>query len=246
MHQSNGICECLCVNGYTGSTCSTYQQSGCTSISAGPSSNATIGESLPRLLSGAASTFRIPLDTQELLGLFSVADMSCNVQNQLVTFNGQSTRRWLVPSSEVRAPLYNGIVVAREDSSSSSPAVTDTSLNAPNTSTALSAPAPATSATLATSTTTTTTTAAGDVDSTTIDFARVAVLYIFQTSRVLDIAADAQDNLQSYFRSGDTTDQQSASASNITLGNGYVADLTTFSLITRNGTTVGGRPIRRL
>lgn len=239
---SNGICECLCVNGYTGSTCATYQQSGCSSISAGPSSNATIGESLPRLLSSAASTFSIPLDTQELLGLFSSADMSCNVQNQLVTFNGRSTRRWLVPSSEVRAPSFNGIVTAREDSSSSSPATDDASLNAPSTPSALSAPTPATSAT----STTTTTTAAGDVNSKTLDFARVAVLYIFQTSRVLHIAADAQDNLQSYFRSGDTTDQQPASANNITLGNGYVADLTTFSLITSNGTTVGGRPIRRL
>ena len=90
---SSGYCECLCINGYTGLTCSVFSDAGCTSTSVGSSDNATVGDAIPRLISGAESNFSIPLDAQELLGLFSSSDMDCSLQNNLVTFNSKSQKR---------------------------------------------------------------------------------------------------------------------------------------------------------
>ncbi|PPJ50511.1 hypothetical protein CBER1_07732 [Cercospora berteroae] len=214
---SNGDCECLCVNGYTGTTCSRKQESGCTSISTGSSGNATIGEALPRLLDSSESQFGIPLDRQELLGLFSRADMSCNVQNQLVTFDGETSKTKRQDASS--SSIGNSILVA---TGSPTPATTSTS----------------TTATATTSSSSSTGTLLTDGNST-VDFARVAVLYVFQDAKTLQAAADAQENLQSVLRGGNLADGSSASKSNITLGNGYEVDLNELVLQVRNGTRVG-------
>ena len=195
---SNGACECLCVNGYTGATCSTYQQLGCTSISVHSSSNATIGEAIPRLLDGAESDYGVPLDSEELLGLFSRLDMTCNAQNALVTFNGRSTERSLASTSELGGEISR--IFPRQDT---------TTITTPT--------------------------------SHTLDFARIAVLYVFQTSQKLQIAADAQEGLRPYLQYNASLYGQAGSASNVTLGNGYSANLASFYLTTDNGTIVGGK-----
>ncbi|KAM3422191.1 hypothetical protein BST61_g2559 [Cercospora zeina] len=180
-------------------------------MSTGPSVNATIGEALPRLLDGSESQFGIPLNEQELLGLFSRADLSCNVQNQLVTFDGKSSKS---KRQDASSSAGSGILVA---TGSPTPASTSSS-----------------TAALAT--------AAGTLltdGNSTIDFARVAVLYVFQDTKTLQAAADAQENLQSYLRDGSLADGSSASKSNLTLGNGYQADLNGFVLQLANGTRVG-------
>lgn len=221
---SNGSCECLCVNGYTGATCSTYQQFGCTSISVEPFGNATIGESLPRLLAGAGSSFSIPLDTHELLGLISRLDINCNVQNQLVTFRGQSMKRSLVPNSEKVGGEDPRVIMIRQDANTTTPSTTSDGI------------------VFASGTPTITSTAVPSAATVSIlDFARIAVLYVLQTSQTLQTAMDAQDNLQAYFQYGAALVGQTTSASNTTLGNGYTANLVSFSLTTDNGTTVGGK-----
>lgn len=222
---SSGHCECLCINGYTGPSCSVLSNSGCTSISVGSSENATIGDAVPRLLDGADSNFSIPLDAQELLGLFSSSDMDCSLQNSLVTFNGKSQKRSSTDS------------LAEIDRSRTSDKKQEVSAVTSNRNIyALRTATPAeTAATVDAS--------AGSIiiadESRTLDFARVAILYIFQASQDLTIAADAQENLQTFLRTGYTADTKS-SASNVTLGNGYTADLESYVISVGNGTSVGG------
>ena len=73
----------------------------------------------------------------------------------------------------------------------------------------------------------------------TLDFARTAILYIFQLSSDASVAVAAQENFQSYFLSGETPRGKHESAGNVTLGNGYSCDLRALRLDTGNGTVVG-------
>ncbi|KXT16013.1 hypothetical protein AC579_9521 [Pseudocercospora musae] len=228
----NTSTKCLCISGYTGLTCSVLSDAGCTSTSVGSSDNATVGNAIPRLIAGAESNFSIPLDAQELLGLFSSSDMDCSLQNNLVTFNSRSQKRASFDTLPDSDPLT--AITRRQDgdsSSSSSAATSNGILYASETPTAA-----------ASSTTSTTSSAAstGSTDSKTLDFARVAVLYIFQTSQELTIAADAQETLQTFLRTGSTSSSASSKVDHVTLGHGFTADLTSYTISVRNGTTVGG------
>ncbi|KAL8930548.1 MAG: hypothetical protein Q9208_000732 [Pyrenodesmia sp. 3 TL-2023] len=100
-------CRCICRDGFTGSTCRTPADSGCTSSSVEAIDktvykNATMGTSLPRLLSSANSNYSIPLDPSILLSLFSAQNLSCTSENALVTFNGMPQRK---RDSVLPAPL---------------------------------------------------------------------------------------------------------------------------------------------
>lgn len=212
---SDGNCECLCVNGYTGSTCSQYSEQGCTSASIGSTRNATVGEAIPRLLSDANGNFSIPLDGQQLLGLFSQSDLTCSSQNALVTFNSQSSKRSLLDARVLASTLGE-----RADSTTSSPTMTSNGIVY-----ASGSPSPVASA---------------SDDSTLLDFARVAVLYVFQDSGTLSVAAAAQENLQSFFSTGLTSTGQTVNAQNISLSSGFSCNLTGITLTTSNGTTIGG------
>ena len=143
--------------------------------------------------------------------------MSCNVQNQLVTFDGETTKAKRQEASS--SSIGNSIFVA---TASPTPVTTSTS----------------TTATSTTSSSSSTGTLLTDGNST-VDFARVAVLYVFQDAKTLQAAADAQENLQSFLRGGNLADGSSALTSNVTLGNGYEVDLNEFVLQVRNGTRVG-------
>lgn len=107
---NNSACRCVCTNGFTGSRCENKSMTGCTTITSSSSSStsdATIGDALPSLLSGAQSRFAIDLKPETLLGLFSAADMSCSSENALVTFT--STRE----SSAIPAPKTETLDFAR-------------------------------------------------------------------------------------------------------------------------------------
>ncbi|CAK3777432.1 hypothetical protein DOTSEDRAFT_48471 [Lecanosticta acicola] len=221
---SDGKCECLCVNGYTGSTCSEHSEQGCASAAMGPTNNASVGEAIPRLLRGADSNFSIPLDEQELLGLFSSSELTCNQQNALVTFNSQSSKRALI---EVRIPTPT--LDERADGTAS-PLVTSSGIVEASGTPTLSATSSAPTATVSVT----------DRTRTALDFARVVVLYILQDSGRLNDAATAQENLQTYFTSGLTDSGQSINAQNLSLGNGFSCDVTGFTISTSNGTIVGG------
>ncbi|KAF2769053.1 hypothetical protein EJ03DRAFT_374879 [Teratosphaeria nubilosa] len=205
---ATGSCKCVCVNGFTGSTCDTSSEAGCTTASLGNTTDATVGDQIPRLISGASSNFSVPLDGQELLELFSDADLSCVSQNALVAFGVNSKRRIrdileTKPSWTVPVPIAK-----RQDMASTSEGVRDS-------------------------------TSSSSLGSTTLDFAKVAVLYIFQVSGQLNSAATAQSNLQQFFHAGLNADGQTISVSNVSLVDSYSADLQSYTIDLGNGTSVG-------
>ncbi|EMC98020.1 hypothetical protein BAUCODRAFT_410862 [Baudoinia panamericana UAMH 10762] len=216
---SMGVCQCVCVNGYTGSTCNTQSGAGCTSMTVGSMTDATIGNAIPRLLAGAEGNFSVPLNAQTLLGLFSGADLSCQSENALVTFdNSAGVKRDSSPTPTLnnrQAATSNGITY-------------DT--GAPPSPTNSSSSALTPSATASANSTSTLTQE---------DFARVAVLYVFQASGQLNDAVVAQENLQTYFKNAESGSGQTAAANNITLGNGFLCSLSGFNIKLSNGTTVG-------
>lgn len=94
-----GVCSCICSNGFTGTTCTVPGTQGCTSTTlteAGTSSsnlnNVTLGEAIPRLIQEAQANFSISLSPTSILSKFNAANLSCNAENALVTFDGQMTR----------------------------------------------------------------------------------------------------------------------------------------------------------
>lgn len=92
---TNGICSCICTNGFTGFDCSTPDSLGCTTTTiAGDSniSNVTLGDALPRLLTQASTNFSITLSENSVLSKLNAGNLSCSSQNALVTFEGESTR----------------------------------------------------------------------------------------------------------------------------------------------------------
>ncbi|KAK6603507.1 hypothetical protein H4I96_06275 [Botrytis cinerea] len=88
----NGICSCLCINGFTGSTCAVSGSSGCTTTSSSTTTNTTIGDSIPRLISAAQTNFSIPLFENTILARFNKGNLSCASENSLVTFDGSDER----------------------------------------------------------------------------------------------------------------------------------------------------------
>jgi hypothetical protein len=185
-------CRCLCVNSFTGPTCSSQSTAGCSSIAVpGMQENATVGNAIPRLLSLAGTDYDLQLDTQTLLGLFNGADLNCAAENALVSFDGkaQKYRRAPAPqatqtqasssrtlSDQPAAATSNGIVFDSSPSPSQSSASTAPSL------TSSSSSSPSSSAS-----------SSKTVD---VDFARAAVLYILQSSSSLQNAESAQKALQ--------------------------------------------------
>ncbi|TKA67173.1 hypothetical protein B0A55_08692 [Friedmanniomyces simplex] len=73
------------------------------------------------------------------------------------------------------------------------------------------------------------------------DFARIAVLYVLQTSAQLSAAVTAQESLQAFFTSGRTaTTGQAVQAGDVGLGGGVSVDLVGGTIRLGNGTVVGG------
>ncbi|KAK2031222.1 hypothetical protein LX32DRAFT_650877 [Colletotrichum zoysiae] len=95
---SQGICSCICINGFTGQTCTVAGATGCTTtnLQGGGTptslSNVTIGQAIPRLLQQAQTNFSIPLDGTDILAKLNTENLSCIAQNSLVTFDGRASR----------------------------------------------------------------------------------------------------------------------------------------------------------
>lgn len=230
-----GKCQCLCVNGFTGSTCTTQSGPGCGSTSVPGANNATIGDTIPRLLSGAQSNYSVALNDQTILGLFSATNLSCSAENALVDFKSLSTRSvsLLSDRDELEADIPTQTIERRQGTSTESSDSAQTSngivfaagspTSSPGTSPSSSVPAIANSTSAQ-------------------DFARVAVLYVLQDSGQLNDALMAQQALQTYFTSGQDSGGQSVQASNVTLQNGYSINLVSSYLRIGNGTWVGKKP----
>ncbi|KAI0428221.1 hypothetical protein F5Y09DRAFT_313729 [Xylaria sp. FL1042] len=94
---SQGVCSCICSNGFIGKDCTTPAAQGCTTTTletedATRISNVTIGQAIPRLVLEAQTNFSIPLSATSIISKFSSAGLSCNAENALVTFDGGSLR----------------------------------------------------------------------------------------------------------------------------------------------------------
>lgn len=175
-------CRCLCVNSFTGPTCSSRSTAGCSSIAVpGLQANATIGDAIPRLLTLADSDYDLELDAQTLLGLFNEADLNCAAENALVSFNGKAQKHRRMPAPQ--ATQTNADQPARATRNG---IVFDAS---PSQTSASTAP----SATSSTSSASASPTSPKTID---VDFARAAVLYILQSSSSLQDAESAQKALQ--------------------------------------------------
>lgn len=209
---SSGTCQCLCVNGWSGPTCTVQDMGGCVDVFV-DGLNSTIGSSIPRLIAASQSSPQIRLNETLLLSTFSAADLSCASQNALVTFNGLSSRspqsgsRYLRQIRQVQNPSSQyGIMIATWTSQP----IPSTTINVPAT----------------TATPTATSTPVFDPNSaTSLDFGRTSVLYILQTTASLTEAIAAQNDLQVFY-----TNPGSSDASNIMLGSGWIANLRGLSL----------------
>lgn len=236
---SDGSCSCLCVNGFAGSECTQASSASCTTTNVGSVNNVTLGESIPRLFTESETNFSISLNASNILGLFASSKLTCTSENALVTFNGLSARslreeKVNVDPSPTRileeradsttvagaAVTSNGIVVASGSASDAPPSSASSGLSG------IASPSSSSTSLLS--------------DSSTLDFARIAVLFVFQESGQLSNAIAAQENLQSYFTSGTTSTGQQINASSIDLGASISANLEKHSLTLSNGTTIGG------
>ncbi|KAJ2905675.1 hypothetical protein MKZ38_004750 [Zalerion maritima] len=94
---SQGVCSCICTNGFTGSDCSTAGSEGCTTVTIDSTnstniSNVTLGQAIPRLIESAQTNFSVPLSATAILAKLNTDSLSCTSQNALVTFDGESMR----------------------------------------------------------------------------------------------------------------------------------------------------------
>lgn len=98
---SQGECSCICANGFMGKNCTTPAAQGCATTTLETKyttriTNVTIGQAIPRLVLEAQSKFAVPLSAASIISKFSSAGLSCNAENALVTFDGQSFRKGVV------------------------------------------------------------------------------------------------------------------------------------------------------
>ncbi|KAK4555291.1 hypothetical protein LTR86_007587 [Recurvomyces mirabilis] len=232
-------CSCICVNGYTGTTCGTASGAGCTTAFVGSMQNTTLGDAIPRLLTAADRKYSIPLNAQALVGLFNQAGLSCAGENALISFadgDGGSSKvkrasgtiaekrqdgsATTTSSAAAGTATSNGIVFES--------GATPTTTGSDNASPTSSSSASATSSPSSTST------------NSKQDFARIAILYVFQTSGQLSQAVTAQNNLANYF-DGSSSTTSTGNSTSVALGNGVTCDLQGQKIVFGNGTTVGGQ-----
>ncbi|KAF7533311.1 hypothetical protein G7054_g7164 [Neopestalotiopsis clavispora] len=93
---TDGVCSCICTNGFTGNDCTTLSSEGCTTTTLSSTdstlSNVTLGQAIPRLVQEGQTNFSVPLSATTILSKFNSANLSCVAENALVTFDGSSTR----------------------------------------------------------------------------------------------------------------------------------------------------------
>lgn len=232
---SGGQCGCICVNGYTGTQCGTTNQAGCTSIDVGETSNATVGDQLPKLLQSAAANWGVPLHASVLLGLFSKENLGCSGENGLVDLNGTSSkngRRRRAAPTPTSLPLPLG---KRQNTPNT--AMTNGIVFETGSPTATSATAAATTPISSASPSASASSSNSELEKQQT-FAQITILFVLQATGQLGNAVSAQTELSNFFaREG------ARSNTTVTLGqgSGWWCDLTGFRVMEGNGTVVGGK-----
>lgn len=274
---SGSSCSCICANGYEGARCDRLGTQGCTTVnyfgtdSGERFEKITVGNAITRLVDGSDLKYSIPLFWEELVNQFGKGGVSCSQGNSLVSFNGgtgaeeEASSSATTASSSSKASITaaptatptggNGGLGKRQldiDTNIALATGTATAANIKPTGSATSiitAPLP----------TGTSTTKSGSspktgnitISADTMDFARVAVLYVVQERSVSE-GLQAQDGLINCLKgAGDVTatnngtiraDQGMFAWTNANGGTGFV-DLAswTVGLGGEGGKKVGGR-----
>jgi hypothetical protein len=251
-----GVCSCICVNNFTGTNCDDESTVGCTTVSFTANSQSytdvTIGASIPSLIDGAAADYDIPLEFPKVLAKFSDADLSCDAQNAIVSFNpgtvesagAASAVRSAAPESSKTSAETTGPTSIVKGSGGARRWVVEAGRVAPRTEeaapSASETPTKSSSTTKSTPTPTSKSSSSADaaanftVTDDTLDFSRTAVLYILQT-RSLDDAATAQTKITSFLVGGGY-----GGAANVTVGDGVSIDFLSWGVDSGSG-VVGGK-----
>lgn len=241
MSLSGGSCACVCVNGFQGATCNTVSDAACTTAQVGSLNKATIGNDVIPLIS-SSNQFSIPLNGSTLLLEFARANLTCATENALVTFTKSNKRA--VPfhryhKRDKGASTTNGIVVA----GSATPTPTPTAAGEEPTSTVTLVPSSTTSTGAQTSSSSQSLIPTGTnipvANSTAQEFAKVGILFVLQDSQSLDATVNAQEKLTSFMNGVAQQGATRASASNVTLGDGYFINMWDWTVTLRNGTVYG-------
>ena len=260
---SQGVCSCICTNGFTGSDCSERGEGGCTTtnlISPDSGSNiddVTLGRAIPRLIADASSNFSIPLSGTVILAKINNGDLSCRAQNSLVTFQGRPARAGNANSEIVddaseldEAVAANAAYPLPTDTATNSrPTATRTHIHESASETQATQSEESTGATTVTSQTARPTETSDDTDDgfsiseEILDFARVAVLYILQEESSSD-AERAQSDLQAFFSRFGRGSASRRDAKNVTIGDENSIDLIDFRIDLGQG-AIGGRRTKR-
>jgi hypothetical protein len=257
---SGDTCRCICVNGFTGDRCSAVADPGCITMDIGTGSeritNATLGNAIPRLLSGAMTNYSVPLNSSTILSLFSANDLSCASENALVYFNGQGMKaRNLAPE-----PLAEDLPTVTQSTLSLLPAPTLEAALSPrleqrqvgtsngivfemsSTATATTAPSSESSSQTPTTASPSSTSPSQPSSRTprpeTVDFARIAVLFVLEQTGQLNTAVKAQDHIEDFlFRPPNEGHTLSLGSDGVDIG----LDFANFSISLENGSELGGR-----
>ncbi|KAI8937527.1 hypothetical protein NX059_005245 [Plenodomus lindquistii] len=230
-------CNCICINGFTGRTCTNNDATGCAATSiADTANNATVGTGIPRIIETANKDFTIPLDATRILSLFSTLSLSCAAENALITFNGLASRSTLhrlhsVNSKEMLHPTRSLPVLHHphppraldqpvKRQTVGQPGESQDSNGQDNAQSGILQTQPVSSNVVA------------------LDFARIGVLLALQESGDLDIAASAQEAIQNFLTSN--SDGNTAETS-VEVGP-FEMDLVNFTIQFQNGTTLRAPP----
>ena len=239
---SNNKCSCVCTNGYTGDRCTQTFDSSCittgVTIDGRIYNDASAGNLLPDVLSGAEKNFSIPLNTTALLSLFAANNLSCTTENSLVSFNvkTQNKKRFLpihipIPSTAPQIQHLKARIPQPSPIASSNGIVFQASSTTSSTTpTATASSSTEASAAAASSTT--------PISAQTLSFAQVVVLYVFEQSSTLSIAVNAQQTMQSYLAN---VGGNANSTLSVGFGDLHIsADFENLKILWGNGTSVGG------
>ncbi|EUC32227.1 hypothetical protein COCCADRAFT_6034 [Bipolaris zeicola 26-R-13] len=230
-------CSCICINGFTGRTCTNNDATGCTTTSiAGTANNATMGSGIPRLIEEAPTNFNVPLNATLILSLFSTLSLSCAAENALITFNGLASRsvprhlhsmdlrttfhpsRTLSALHHPRPAQIPGQQVKRQTVGQSRQNGASGNQNSGGTNALITQPI------------------SSNVDA--LDLGRIAVLLALQESRSLDVAANAQESIQTLL-----TDNRNGNAKSGTVDVGpFELNMVDFTIKFGNGTTIQAKP----
>lgn len=236
-------CACVCVDGFTGSTCSIANAPECATASLMDGSNtytnATVGTSVLPILQQTQKLFGLPLDLTTILSTFASNNLSCASENSLVEFGSSATRSRrfvIVPSLQENRPSV--ALARRQDATQSANGIVFATSSATSTAPAVSAfTASASSTTLASATSS----SIGPIKTSSAteqqrEFAAAVVLFVLQSNEV-SVAVGASQAIGAYFDSSTTGN---ATVEVVGGSQRIDANFDKLEITFANGTSIGG------